>query len=381
MLLARIPPTAVGVTMTLHVAVTLDRGYGAAGLASAVITVGIGIGSPLMGRLIDRRGLRTMLLLSVTSMTLFFLLAPLMTYVVLLVAGFVAGVLCVPAMSLGRQAITALVPVHQRRTAMSLDSISVELSFMVGPALGVLVATKLSTSWALAVIGLATLASGALLYAVNPVLVHEDDDVEGPHPSKREWVTGPLLATLAVAAGAVFALSAMEVAIVASLERVGEASWIGVVFVVMCASSAIGGLIYGSIKRPPGQITLMALLALFAIPVGLGDGNWLVLSLALIPMNVMCAPTIAATAEKITGLVPPTVRGEALGLHGSAFTFGSAIGLPLAGVAIDHSGPPLGFVVAGAGGLLLAALAVVLTRRSGRLGEVLGGVRESEAGA
>lgn len=383
MLLARIPPTAAGVTMTLHVAVTLDRGYGAAGLAGMAITVGIGVGSPLMGWLIDRRGLRFMLILSVVCETTFWLFAPLMSYWVLLVVGFVAGVACLPVMSIGRQAITALVPVDQRRTAFSLDSISVELSFMVGPALGVLVATRVSTGAALVAIGLGVLASGVLLFFVNPPLVHEDEPVEGPHPSRRAWITGPLVATLVVAAGAVFTLGGMEVAIVASLERVGQASWIGLVFIVMCAASIVGGLIYGSLKRAPGQVALMAMLAALAIPVGLADGDWLLIAIALIPMNVMCSPTIAATSERITGLVPPAVRGEALGLHGSAFTFGAAAGGPVAGFAIDHGGPAMGFAVAGVGGLLLALLAHLLQRRepSGGFGHVLGGVGEREAGA
>ena len=43
-----------------------------------------------------------------------------------------------------RQSIAALVPEDQRRPAYALDSMSVELSFMVGPALAVALATAVS---------------------------------------------------------------------------------------------------------------------------------------------------------------------------------------------------------------------------------------------
>jgi predicted MFS family arabinose efflux permease len=52
-----------------------------------------------------------------------------------------------------------------------------------------------------------------------------------------------------------------------------------------------------------------------------------------------------------------------MGLQGSAFTVGGAIGSPLAGVAIDNGGAPLGFAVVGAAGLLVAGVAWVLARQ------------------
>ena len=55
MLLARIPPTAAGVTVTLHVVTTLDKGYAAAGTVGFATMIGLGLGSPLMGRLWRRR--------------------------------------------------------------------------------------------------------------------------------------------------------------------------------------------------------------------------------------------------------------------------------------------------------------------------------------
>ncbi|MCR3747332.1 MFS transporter [Lentzea californiensis] len=361
MLFARIPPTAAGVTVTLHVVTTLDKGYAAAGTVGFATMIGLGLGSPLMGKLVDTKGLRFVLALSLLEGA-FWVTAPLMDYYVLLVLAFANGLVAVPVMSIGRQALTAIVPEPQRRPAFSLDSISVELSFMVGPAAGVLIATNYSTGTALIVIGIAILTASAVLFLVNPVLLHEDDVTEGPPPPLRQWLRGPMIAALIIPFGATMVLSGMEISAIASLERSGQQSWLGLVFVVMCAASALGGLFYGTLKRVPTGVFLLACMALLEIPVGLGDGHVWLLALALIPMNLACAPTITASSELIAKNAPPTARGLALGLQGSAFTFGVAAGQPLAGIAVDHSGPPLGFVVAGVAGLLVAGVGWVLSR-------------------
>ncbi|MGI5503566.1 MFS transporter [Lentzea sp. CA-135723] len=362
MLFARIPPTAAGVTVTLHVVTTLDKGYAAAGTVGFATMIGLGLGSPLMGKLVDTRGLRFVLLLSLLEGA-FWVTAPLMDYYLLLVLAFANGLVAVPVMSIGRQALTAIVPEPQRRPAFSLDSISVELSFMVGPAAGVLIATKFSTGTALVMIGLAILTASAVLFAVNPVLLHEDDVVDGPPPPLRTWLRGPMIAALIIPFGATMVLSGMEISAIASLERSGQQGWLGVIFVVMCAASALGGLVYGSLRRVPTGVFLLACMALLEIPVGLGDGNVLLLALALVPMNLACAPTITASSELIAKSAPPTARGLALGLQGSAFTFGVAAGQPLAGLAVDHSGPPLGFLVAGLAGLVIALVGWALSRQ------------------
>ncbi|SEP78469.1 Predicted arabinose efflux permease, MFS family [Lentzea albida] len=362
MFFARMPPAATGVILTLHVAVTLDRGYGAAGLVGAAGTIGMGIGAPLMGRLIDARGLRSMLAVSVTASAAFWLTAPLMGYWTLLVLAFLVGLLGVPMMSIGRQVITALVPESRRRVALSVDSISVELSFMGGPALGVFVATKFSTNAALLFIGFSILVAGVLLYWADPPMVHEDEVVDGPQPRVVEWLRGRIVGVLVVCVGATVCLGGMEVSAIASLEHIGKQSWLGAVFFAMCAASIVGGLVYGGVKRVPSVLVLLVLMAALEIPVGLGDGNVLLLCLLLVPMNLMCAPLIAASGETISRLAPPTARGLALGLQGSAFTLGSAIGQPLAGAAVDRAGAPAGFAVVGVVGLLVAGVAWLLAR-------------------
>ena len=79
-MIARIPHSAAGVLLTLHIVLTLDQGYAAAGAAAAVMTIGIAVGAPWRGRRIDTVGLRRALIPSVVSETLIWSAVPHMSY-------------------------------------------------------------------------------------------------------------------------------------------------------------------------------------------------------------------------------------------------------------------------------------------------------------
>jgi MFS family permease len=364
MLFARIPPAATAMTLTLHVALGLGRGYGAAGLVGAAATIGIGIGAPLTGRIIDRYGLRTALVITTLGETLFWATAPFMSYPVLLVMAFIGGLLAIQAMSIGRQAIAALVPEEHRRTAYSMDSISVELSFMVGPVVAVALCTQVSTTMALQTLAVGFALVGIALLVMNPAMRGDKEPVSAQRPPRREWLNSRLVAVLLIGAGAVFVLAGTEVTIVAVLREHGEVDWAGATIVILCLASIIGGLVHGAVHKSLPQVTLMALLGALTIPALFFDSTWWVVGLVLVPASAMCAPTIAATGEEVSRLVPAAVRGEATGLQSSAFTFGAALGAPVIGFVVDHSSPGWGFVGAGAGGLIVAAGAALLIRRT-----------------
>ncbi|MGK5738636.1 MFS transporter [Micromonospora sp. URMC 103] len=363
--LARIPLTATGVTMTLHV-LDLGRGYAAAGLVGAAITVGSAIGGPVLGRLIDRRGLRPVLVLTALVEAVYWSTAPSLPYVLLLPAAFVAGSLALPIFSVVRQSVAALVPEDRRRPAYALDSMSVELSFMVGPALAVALATAISARTTLYLVGAGIVAAGVAFWLLNPPTADAREEPGAARRlSRREWVTPRLLAVLAVSLAATLVLGGTDVAVVAVLKESGEVGWTGVVLAMWAVASLVGGFAYGATRRPVPPLALMAGLSLCTIPVGLGGSHWWLLCLAMIPAGALCAPTIAATADAVSRLAPAEVRGEAMGLHGSAVTVGIAVGAPLAGAVIDARAPWWGFAVTGAIGVLvaLAVLPVELRRR------------------
>jgi len=365
--LARIPAAASSVVLTLHVVLSLGGGFAAAGLLAAAVTVGGAFGAPLMGRMTDRQGLRRTLVLTAAAQGVFWLLAAVVPYLALLPIAFLGGLLSLPLFSVSRQSLAALVPEDRRRTAYSLDSMAVEVSFALGPAAGVVMATQVSTRAALLTIGASMLAAGVLLYVLNPPIRSDAEQEEGlTAPPRREWVSDRLVVVLLATAGATVVLAGTDVSIVATLRQTGELGLSGLVIAAWCTWSLIGGFVHGSLRRALPALVLMELLCLFTIPVGLA-GHWWTLALALIPAGAMCAPTLASTSELVSRLVPAAARGEAMGFHTSALTAGIALGAPLAGAVADHLGPSMGFAAAGATGAALGVVGLLAVRIGARV--------------
>ncbi|GIF45567.1 putative MFS family arabinose efflux permease [Asanoa ferruginea] len=366
-ILARVPSVAAGVTLTLHVVFELHRGYFAAGLVGTASTVGAAIGAPLLGRLVDRRGLRPVLAICTIAEGVFWSVAGSLPYPVLLVLALVSGVLMLPVFSVVRQSLAALVPAEHRRPAYALDSMSVELSFMVGPALAVLLATSVSPHATMFAVGAGVVLSGTALFIFNPPVraASEESALTGPTPSRRSWLSARMVAILAIAVATTLVLGGTDVTVVAVLREAGQVSWTGLVLALWGVYSLIGGFVYGSLRRVPSPLMLLAVLAFGTLLVALAGPQWFLVALALIPAGALCAPALAAAADAVSHLAPPSVRGEAMGLHGSAITVGLALGAPLAGWVIDMSSPRWGFVATGAAGLLvaLAVLPIYLIRR------------------
>jgi predicted MFS family arabinose efflux permease len=362
-LLARMPVTAVGVTLTLHVVLDLHHGYGAAGLVGAAATVGGAVGAPLLGRLVDRRGLRLMLGVTTVAEAVFWSVAPVLPYPALLVAALVGGLLTLPVFSVVRQSVAALVPEPQRRPAYALDSMSVELSYMAGPALAVLVVTTVSARVAMAGVGAGIVLAGIALFALNPP-THADDEAppaDATPVPRREWLRPKLVALLAASAATTLVLAGTDVSMVAELREAGQVGWTAVVIVAWGAYSLTGGFVFGMVHRPLSPMLLPALLGALTIPLGLASG-WAWLCLLLVPAGALCAPSLAATADAVSRLAPAGARGEAMGLYGSALTAGMAAGAPLAGAVIDAATPAWGFAVVGLVGATAALAALSLSR-------------------
>jgi predicted MFS family arabinose efflux permease len=86
------------------------------------------------------------------------------------------------------------------------------------------------------------------------------------------------------------------------------------------------------------------------------------LTVLLLISGLFCAPTITATVDQLSRLVPEAARGEAMGWHGSSMTVGSAVGAPLAGLAIDQFGFGGGFGLVAVIGVLVAAAGLLVAR-------------------
>jgi len=361
--LARVPTTAAGIVLTLHVVEHIDRGYGAAGAATAAVTVGMAIGGPWRGRAVDRLGVRRALLPSIVVEGGFWAVAPTLGYATLLPGAVLVGLFALPAFGLTRQVIGAMVPEELRRPAFSLDSITVEISFMLGPLVGVLVATQLSTSVALVAVGGAQVLAGLALVVLNPPVAEQG--TSSTRLPRRSWFSSRFVAALLLMGASTIALAGTDVSALATLRDQGRTELVGLVFAVWAFGSILGGAVHGALPRAASSVTLVLALGLLTMPLGLVDAWW-ALALLLLPAGALCAPSVTATVGDVARLVPSPARGEAMGWHSTAATVGVSIGAPLAGFAIDRAGPGAGFVVTGGAGVGLALVALVLVRYGGR---------------
>lgn len=404
-MVARIPHSAAGVLLTLHIVLALGQGYAAAGAAAAVMTIGIAVGAPWRGRRVDTAGLRRALVPSVISETVIWSIVPHVPYEWLLLLVFIGGLLTLPIFSVVRQSLGVLADGEQRRTAFALDAITTEMVFMVGPAAGAVVATSGHTTAGLTVVGVSTSLAGLFLIWFNPPTRSPEQTADGAEeqqhaaevavvsaapahlqeaaadllPAGTEahigvrgrvahsfaWFTATVAALFAVAAGAGMVLSGSDVGIVAALETGGHQNEIGIVFLFWCAASVVGGLVYGAMHRPIPPIILLLGMAALTIPMGFATDTWTLALLSILP-GLLCAPVLSAASEKVADLVAEERRGEAMGWYGSALTAGIALGSPLAGVFIDGMGPSGGFVSVGVAGVLLCLAGLALQQRRRR---------------
>ncbi len=369
-LLSRVPASASAIVLTLHVVLTLDHGYAAAGTVGAASTIGMAVGAPLLGRLIDRFGLRPVLALGACTEILFWSAAPVLPYGALVVCALAAGALGVPLFSVVRQSIAAIVPEAQRRPAFAVDSMAVELSYIIGPALGTLLVLQASSPVAVWVVGAGRVLSGIGLWLLDPPTKTAGTGDE-PAPPIRQWLDRRLLAALLATSAAVVVVFGTELSMIAGLQTTGQAAWIPVVNGVWCLASLIGGFVYGAMTRAPSLPVITAAVGVAALPVALG-GVWWSYALLLLPCGLLLAPSLAASSEAVSRLAPEPARGVVTGLHASAITLGAAAGTPLAGLLIDLASPSAAVLTVGAAGVGVAVLA-------GLLGGVTAGRRPASA--
>ncbi len=364
--LVRGPVFAGGILLTVHVVTTLGRSYAAAGLLTAVATVAIAVSGPWRGKLLDRHGLRQVVAPSVVVALVCWSIAPFVGYWLLLFLALVAGLFVVPTFSITRQAVIAAVPEADRRTAISLDSATVELSFMIAPALAVWAAAHWSTAWVLFITQMLGVVAGAAMWVVDPPLRSDAERSERADAVPRaSWFRMPFVAMCLAVLASTVVLGGSDISIVAAMRDFDATSRIGLVLLLWGAGSLIGGLTYGALHRPISPFWLLAALAVATAPMALATSAWSLAAISFVA-GLLCAPTITATIDQASRLVPAEARGEAMGWHGSFMTAGGALGAPFAGVAIDRYGFGGGFIAVAAVGLAIAlvGLAAVRVRQS-----------------
>ena len=356
--------------------------YASAGLVSACYALAFGVFGPSRARSADRRGPVRVLLLTAV-------LHPLALVVLVLVAAAdlptwalvppaVVGGATVPPLGPVMRAIWgALLEGPLRATAYSLESVVIELCFVLGPLLTALLAATISPT--AAVLASAALAvAGSLWMAATPV-VRAVVPVEAVTSGRAGPLASPAVrALLLTVVGIGVGFGAIEVALPAYVEVEGaRPAAAGILLAVWSLGSIVGGLVYGGLHLvTPHRRQLPVLVAALAVGTVLPllAGGPVLMGLALFAYGLAIAPFTACNAVLLGEAAPPGTVTEAFAWSSSMIFGGAALGSGVAGVLVERSGPTAGLAVtAVAGGLsLVAAISGLVRMRGAGTGQVAG---------
>lgn len=364
-LLARMPIAMVGLSLLLYV----QRETGSftiAGFVSAGSLIGVAIGAVAQGRIMDRLGPTKPLLI---ASALFIATVTAVIIAVeagqggpaLVALGWLIGLTEPMVGSASRALWTHLLPAGPiRHAAFAYEAISLEVFFILGPALaGILIAapwsgTGLVFSAACMVVGGVGFALTAAVRAVRPA------------PNRGGHLLGALatpgMRTVALAAlGFGVTVGFVEVAIPAAATNAGHAPLGGVMLAAWSLTSVVFGVYYATRPWPKRMGLrlpfLLGMFALFVAPLAL-TSNLLGLAALSLVAGMWITPQSTTHSTAIELVAPEGTATEAFGWIVTSVTLGLAGGQSASGYLVEHVGVWSAFIAASVAGLLIAGLVV-----------------------
>ncbi len=364
-LLARFPIGINALAVVLYLRESTGS-FAIAGVVAGSLAAGSGIGAPVQGRLVDSFGQRRVLvplgMLHAAALGALVLAGESDAATAVLIAcGLLAGFAIPPTSSVLRSMWPHLLREKPGllQPAYALDSVLIELIFILGPLLTGLLTAVVSPQAAL-LVSAASVIAGTLAFTALPPSREWRPEKEGRSgllgalgsPGVRSLVLVSLPAGIGVGIG--------EVALPAFADAEGSRELAGVLLAVWSLGSAAGGLIYGALpSRPPLDRVHLAVAALLPLALLLlaAAPSITVMAFLVIPAGAFIAPLLATRNELVGRVAPAGARTEAYTWPVTAFVGGISMGSALAGVLVEGPGPSTAFLVAGgiaAGGAILA---------------------------
>ncbi|MEU9573162.1 MFS transporter [Streptomyces massasporeus] len=367
---ARQPFAMLTISIVLLVQHTTGS-YGAAGAAAAVTGVSMALFAPYSGRLADRYGQRAVLIpgvllhaLSGLTLTALALLdAPLWAVFVAAVPTG-ASVPQVGPMVRARWGVK-LKDSPLMTTAAAFESVTDELTFVVGPLLATALCTAVDPAAGLVTEASLTLIGGLLFAAQKSTQpsVAADGHARVEHASALRVPGVRVLIVTFLGIGTVF--GGMQVSLAAFTESIGEPGLNGVLYGVFAAGNMLSGVVCGAIawKAAPQRRLVVGYTALALTASGLWAAHSVLVLAGLGLLVGMCiAPALITGYTLVDSLVPAGARTEAFTWLTGAVALGQAAAVTAAGQLEDRFWSGAGFLVPMGGTVL--ALATLLALRS-----------------
>ncbi len=369
-LIGRLPIGISGLAILLYVR-EVTGSFAAAGFCAGALALGSALGAPLQGRIVDRRGVGMLVPLAA------FHAAGLLAIwaagsadapaAVMAALSLVAGIAVPPVSSVLRSRWPHLLADRPEliNGAFALDSVLIEIVFVVGPLLTTLVVATVGPQYALIVSATCVLAGTLMLLAGLAGL-------PGPAPSEREHrafglgaLADPGLRTLVLASLPVgFALGTIEVAVPAFADAEASKALAGVLLAVWSCASGVAGLAWGA---RAGRLPLLAAHLRFAwlLPLAIAPlaFAWSPLTMGVLVAlaGLPIAPLIASRNQLVERVAPAGTETEAFTWPLTALVAGVSLGAAVAGAVVESSSWTTAVLVAT--GVAALGATVVATRR------------------
>ena len=351
----RLPIGISGLAILLYVQ-EVSGSFATAGACAGALAFGTALGAPFQGRLIDWRGERALLPLAFVHagglVLVWALGAGGATPAVLALASFCAGAAIPPVSSVLRSRWPLLL--SERRelvpSAYALDSVLIELIFVVGPLLTTVVVATVGPQYALAVSAACVLGGTAMLLAG----LRGGERPAAPEAGSRRFGLGALAApglrTLVLASLPVgFAFGTVEVVLPAFSAEEGQRELAGVLLAVWAGASGLAGLAYGA-WPPRSPLTAVHLRLACLIPIATAGlfaaRSPLTMGLLVVLMGLPIAPLIASRNQLIERVAPPGTATEAFTWPLTALVAGVSLGAAVGGALVESYSWPAAVLAA-----------------------------------
>jgi len=364
---ARLPAGINGLAVLLYVQ-SERSSFSVAGVVAGALALGGAIGGPIQGRMVDRRGVTTLLPLAgvhAAGIVGILVLAhgdvavPILTIVT-----FVTGLALPPSTSVLRSYWPHLLRGEEEMitAAYALDSVLIEAVFIAGPLLTAAAIATSGPAAALVVSGCCTLF-GVTAFATALAKHPGPERDQSCRELGERALSSRGLRTLIVASFPLgFYLGSIEVSLPAYSKEMGHPELAGVLLSVVSISSAIAGLAFGLRRlRTPLHLVhlrITQMLPLACIPLVFAMSAVSVTGLAILA-GLPVAPLVASRNQLVMEVAPRGTATEAFTWPLTAMIAGIAAGAAVGGWladVYDWSAPLVaGALVAAAGAALLSA--------------------------
>ena len=361
-------PIAMLPLATLLYIQDVSGSFAAAGLVSAGTMIGVAAGSVTQGRVMDRLGPTRPLLLvtalfvvAVTALVAAVETAQPLPVLVLLAA--FSGLVHPALEGASRSLWTMLVPPGRvRSAALSYEAISLEVFFILGPAIAAFLVAAPWPGLGL-VVAAAAMAIGATGFALSRPARRTPPGEGRGGGTLLGALARPAMRTVALASlGFGLVVGSVEVGVPAVTAAAGSATLGGVLLSAWSVTSVLAGVLYGMRPWPrPLHLRIPVLLGGFGVLVAAmaltgPTGSLPVLLVTMLVAGALITPLVTAHSLAVDIAAPPGTATEAFGWVITAATLGIAAGQSTAGVVVEAFGPPTAFLAGGAAGVVLAVV-------------------------